>query len=377
MAAVKSHELTIIEEVVNSYPKLNPSTPSSWALFSADMLQVDVTKQDICHAKLCHVTPNVFDTLITAAPKAKFAGDYYRWLCDRPFTAYSDLINLEKTEKGELYFRCSNLDKWPSNVLSNFCIATRVPIERYGIITRWAKFISVGIDPSVAFMVSHRVGPVPFGPFVGEPDLSGDPWDFVPLINMYAANHMWLNPTADWSHVINGTMDPDKVRKESFKEAPNLCFPTNTIWGRVGPDYLEALSGLSMEVLQKHFNLPNVRHKPKPDPKAIKNRNRNKLFKAVLEELEFGHVQDHQPPQQEQLLNPALEVVFPGGAAAVANDILIQNNHWLNVNPMNIHFGDPHAFNPEQPDQVPQPPQDDDFDDEFVDWAHDDEEEDD
>lgn len=289
MAAVKSPpitELDLIAPVIESYPKLDRGSPSSWAVFNDDLTLHNSHISQICHAGLNLELPGIYDTLITAAPFHKKALDYYRWLCSGPFRAYSDLISLERHEaSGELFFRCSNLDKWPSNVLKDFCIATRVPIESMCVIPRWECFVSVGMDKSLAFMVAHRVGINPWAEGrwgFKEPDLSGDPWVFVPKLSTNLWEHMWLNVTSDWSRVIRGEMDLDKVVKVSYKADPTKCDRCNIIWGLTAHADHMALQNKNMEELHKHFNLPV--NKIDPNAKPAKKPRKSKAT-IVLEEL--------------------------------------------------------------------------------------------
>lgn len=174
-----------------------------------------------CHAELqTNVDSDTWDHLITWVPVFDpLSLDYLRWLISGPFREYQDLITLENL--GDNYFlRCQHLDKWPSNVIYSFCIASRIPIEYPLAITRWVKYKDLGVDPGLAFIAAT--------------DSSNPSWNHK-LSGSNAGhpntNHMWFAPTVNYKTILTGETDKAEVSPLSYKASPKTCRPGDVIWG--------------------------------------------------------------------------------------------------------------------------------------------------
>lgn len=277
-----SPEMLLIKEVVSTQKELAMGNPSSWVLFSNDMTHTHADIKYVCHARMNYQSSGLYDQLVTAAP---FTGNpfnlrYYQWLIEGPFQAFSDKITLEVfPDTKDYYLRCTDLDKWPANILYNFCIASRFPIEFKDVISRWSLFLEAGVDPSVGFLSAA---------FSGDKKICKDPWNFNPGDPSFEgnSNHFWFDMTASWPKFVSGEFHQDAVSKETFKEKPSASRPCNGIWGHTpGPQQLKLLKqsvreicaelGLPVEpkvikppAYKVKFNKfpPNILHEPQPDP---------------------------------------------------------------------------------------------------------------
>lgn len=216
-----------------SYPKLNKVRPSSWVAWSPEAKTVRVWLQAACHMSLNFDSPGL-SNLVTAVPNSdEVSLAYQRMLINGPFKAFSDLITLNRS--GDFYYiYCSHLDKWPANVLYNYCIATRVPIEHKYLLPLWSSLVEEGYDSTLAFLLSYS--------YRGEKKQVNREW---PVLG-----HFWFDPSASWRRVLNGDM---QARSESYYDKPTACTPTNKIWG-VSRKYLE-FSKLSNKEISAHFEL--------------------------------------------------------------------------------------------------------------------------
>lgn len=203
-----------------------------------------------CHADMKHVDANTYDRLITAVPKAE-PNDlaYLSMLINGPFRCMSDLIHLIQDAERELwYLECTDLDKWPADVLYNFCIASRAPIEWSHLLDYWAKLVAIGYDPTLAFLISQSNSGKEFA---GE-----RAWNF--------NHHMWFDASSDWRLILKG--EP-KHTAHSFKSKPSACVPCNRIWGS-SVDYVKLITATDKEIAQFFDIEPVMPEPPHPRPKA-------------------------------------------------------------------------------------------------------------
>lgn len=170
----------------------------------------------ICHAAMAHHHSSYTD-LVTAVPdSSEVALEYLRMLVRGPFRSVSDLIKLDRV--GSNYFlHCLRLDKWPANVLMNFCIASRVPIEFKYLLGPWAKRCEAGFDPVLAFLLTYSYGA----------DLNNKPYQYRSFA-FHKPGHLWFDPASNWSNLLNGVIEK---ASGSYYDFPQACRPTNVIWG--------------------------------------------------------------------------------------------------------------------------------------------------
>jgi len=159
---------------------------------------------------------------------------------------------IQDAETGLWYLECTDLDKWPADVLYNFCIASRVPIEWSHLLDYWATLVANGYDPTLAFLISQSNSGKEFH---GE-----RVWSF--------NHHMWFDASSDWRLILKG--EPSHTT-HSFKSHPQSCVPCNRIWGS-SADHLKLLHAADKEIAQFFGMEPVVPAPPplKPKPKLKK-----------------------------------------------------------------------------------------------------------
>lgn len=169
---------------------------------------------------------------------------YIKFLTDVVFQPYKQYISLEELD-GVYYVRMTDLDKWPANVLFNFCIATRTPLEFPEIIDAWERLLTAGVPETIAFMVaaSHKEGPP-----------KGDPWTWKLSYYEYLGSitlpsgHFWFDATSDWGLIYHGT--PLAIAGvPSFKEEPSRVRPCNIIWGQMTRETFKVLISKTVKEL--------------------------------------------------------------------------------------------------------------------------------
>lgn len=246
---VLSNHLT---NMFHTYDDMTPDKPSSYFLWSNNDFKSKEFLSNVCHAGLPGLDRNIWDNLITAVPKSdEISLAYQRMLIQGPFKGLSDLITLE-SKGNNYYIRCTNLDKWPSNVLYNYCIATRLPIEFNNLLPRWNELVKVGFNSTLALLLSQSTNGTPFSKNYGR--------------KFPNSNHMWFDPSSDWLAIVNGEMlDP---APESFKKQPAHCFPCNVIWGS-RQNYFKYIT-MSDEEISEQLGLPIVISKPPPKRPTFK-----------------------------------------------------------------------------------------------------------
>ena len=268
MATKTSPELNVEDELLTSmfksYPKLKKGLPSSWVLYSEDWKKHVEYFDRVCHSDMKYSKPG-YDGFITAVPKDDDTSlSYLRMLIHGPFRAFSDNINLEQRQK-HYFLRCTSLDKWPANVLYNFAIASRIPIEHAELLKAYQPIVDIGADPTLAFLLSYEAQ---FKErfFKGWEDLGIE----LPSVNAYNTNHMWIDSTSSWSRLINGDMIDFHA---SYKEIAMNSFrfgSSNSIWGR---DYIDRhynVHNKTLVEISEHFGLKIDLPRPPPEPKPYK-----------------------------------------------------------------------------------------------------------
>lgn len=158
-------------------------------------------------------TPKGYNYLVTAVPKSDHVSlSYLRMLIHGPFKGVSDLIHLVKTKEG-YYLQCSDLEKWPSAVLFNFCMASRVPIEFQNQLDGWVDVMDEGYPEVLAFLLSHSTEGKKFKAYRSYPE----------------HGHHWFDPSSDWRRIIEGRPDLSGLNYGNY---PTSVTPSNSIWGK-------------------------------------------------------------------------------------------------------------------------------------------------
>lgn len=284
----------------STYPKLSSPVPSSWFAWTGD--RVLSGNAEICHAKIVHYNPGL-DELITAVPNNTEVGlEYLRMLIRGPFRSMSDLIKLDRI-KDNYYLHCLSLGKWPANVLMNFCIASRVPIEFKYLLTSWAKRCEAGFDPTLAFLLTYSYG--------GD---SNGVQSNIRNFTIHRSGHIWLDPASSWSNILHGVIEN---QSRMYKTHPNDCRPTNCIWGHCS-DYKQLVKMDDDEIAAFYTQPVQVFEKPKiPEPVVKPKWNANPAaalfggapgqvnnFQLGAMPIQFEQIEPQQPLQQ---LEPADE----------------------------------------------------------------------
>jgi hypothetical protein len=246
----------LVKALINSYPKNAKSSPSSWAVFSADGKKYEKKFAVICHADMQYHERGVYDHLITGVPFAQDLDlEYIQFLINGPFRQFKDRIHLE-SEDDKFYLHCDKLDTWPSNALFNFCIATRTPIEYPDMIITWGKMVAAGVDQSLAMLLASRMTYKGEGYYEYKAIKLEDtsPWSWKLRTIHCPTGHFWFDPVSSWKTLLNG--EPEvKAFTANYKDAPKACRPTNVIWGKSDRDEAHLLVGKTVKEISDHFGL--------------------------------------------------------------------------------------------------------------------------
>jgi hypothetical protein len=237
-----------LPQMFQSYPNLRTATPSSWFAWTED--KVVAHNKAICHADLLH-DGDGWDEMITAVPKNdELSLEYLRMLIRGPFRSMSDLIKLDRI-KDNYFLHLLSLDKWPANILMNFCIASRVPIEFHFMLDTWSSRCEIGFDPTLAWLLTYS-----YGSKIDNQQFN------TRTFSIHRPGHMWLDPASNWKNILAGHME--KVSRP-FKTHPFDSTPTNIIWGHCS-DY-QKLQSMTDEEISVFYEQPiKVFEAPPPPP---------------------------------------------------------------------------------------------------------------
>ena len=247
---ITKEKLTVkkaLSVMIASYPDLNNKRPSSWFVWN-DEGKIKIDINCVCHANLLYYDLG-WDNLITAIPKSDDVSlAYQRMLIYGPFKAFSDLISLKKIDDN-YYSHVTSLEDWPANVLFNYCIATRVPIEHAHLLKFWDLKVKEGFNPVLAFLLSASNG--------GK--------EFLNSRTFPVMGHYWHDIATDWLRIIQGNMSLQYLSKP-FKTDPKQCTPSNCIWGY--SDSYKKFKLLTDKEISEELGLPIV--KPAKAPSKIR-----------------------------------------------------------------------------------------------------------
>lgn len=229
-----------IPKLIATYPGVTGEHPSSWFCVNQEG-NGNAWYDNACHSTMCYADKGKWDELYTGVPKDDEIGiAYQRMLIHGPFKAYSDLISLEQHGK-HYVLHVTDLDKIPANVLYNFCVASRVPVEHSQLLKPWYDGVQLGFDPTLSFLLSYSTNGQPFDK---KRTFNGD---------RNQTNHFWFYKDADWMRIIKGDVVPNVLSKP-YKEHPGGCRPTNVIWGAA--NYNIQFAELTAEAISEKLGVP-------------------------------------------------------------------------------------------------------------------------
>jgi hypothetical protein len=262
-----------LNKLFETYEKIDSNFPSSWFLFNNEG-KFQLSSRVACHSALTYDGAIEWDDLVTAVPYSNEIDiAYIRMLMHGPFKAYSDLISLNK-QGDNYYLHLTDLDKFPANVMYNFCVASRIPIEHKQLLEPWFKGVQLGYDPTLSFLLSYSTNGKPFRL---KRNFNGDE---------NQTNHFWFYKHADWKRILTGDMQ--RV-SPPYKQAPDTCRPTNHIWGTAR--YHEEFANLEAEKISELLGLPiqPPAADPVPPPILIKKKpfhpNNYAQIQAAMEQI--------------------------------------------------------------------------------------------
>jgi hypothetical protein len=122
-------EQQLVGNIISRYPKMDTSKPTNYTLISNKGVEPDSTLT-FCHSVMGNSgKAGKYDIMYNGIPyKEGLEMDFVRALIAGPFRNWSDQIELLQVED-HFVLKIINLDKFPANVLYNFCIACRYPLE--------------------------------------------------------------------------------------------------------------------------------------------------------------------------------------------------------------------------------------------------------
>lgn len=212
---------TEVQALIEDYPLTVPENPASWVMLNQAGKQSRKIA-DVCHASIVYYKRDEWDEMLTAVPHSR-PNDilYLQWLIQGPFKRWKDYFQL-KQALGCYYIHILGLDVVPANVLYNFVIATRMPIEQPETITHWRKLADLGLSDGLAFCIAGMT----------DPDLGvSGLHETMTMVGPQHAGHWWYQGCSDWNLIIAGTPLDDLITESSYKDSPAACYPADVIWG--------------------------------------------------------------------------------------------------------------------------------------------------
>jgi len=212
------------ESLIKSYPELCDGSPSSYTFLGPNEFVYRI-RNAVCHSAL-----NVFDgktkttDLITACPfkTDSPAMNFVRWLIDGPFQQWKSNFILRKL-KDDYYLHIKDLKSVPANVMYNFIIASRRPIELPFIYDHWENLVQNGVDPALAAIISECTNIV---------ELSVEAVDFdntpLSVVGINYPGHQWFTANVEYLRIKNA--DPNNNLFNKSYPALGSCTPADLIW---------------------------------------------------------------------------------------------------------------------------------------------------
>jgi len=248
--------------VTQTYPKLKPNrspTPPytagqaccSYVLFNDDQSVYKEYLEARCHDRVkYHI--GAFTRVVTSFPKSgPIDLAYLKMLCSGPFNQISDKVTLVYDES-QVFIHITDANLIPSQLLYNFLIATRTPLEHsHFYFKNWYKMARRGIDPCLAFILSTHI--------LDTSNSDPDKWVFKGLKGDW--HHFWMDANSNWLNVICGKADFNPRAR---------CVPCNSIWGEATSAIIGRLTGKTIGYIQDHMFIGH--YLPKPDFPAYRGR---------------------------------------------------------------------------------------------------------
>lgn len=265
------------KNLVDSYVDVNESFPSSWTTYDTDLTKVNEQHKQICHANMAFDEQPGKDVLLTACPKTDdLSIKYIEFLMRGPFRAFQDKISFVSCNDKPI-IRVDDLDQWPANVLFNFCVATRVPIEHRSYLKLWGKLVKSGVDENVAAAIGFYYA----NDAVNIP-IRNDP--------LFTNQHFYFDMNSKLSNIVHGTFT---TSADSYKMNPEASKPSNGIWGFCTPEDRELIKGKTpaelCEVFKVSFTPPKERKIKVEELEAAKAAGVNPLNELHFEDVIFNN----------------------------------------------------------------------------------------
>jgi len=322
-----------LPKLIDSYKYCDGTHPASFITWSNDgSVPLQKSFNKICHYLVPECEPG-YDHMLLGVPRSdEISLSYLRMLINGPYKSISDQVSLNEFQ-GAYYLHLSGLDKWPANMLFNFCIASRYPIEYGWKLGYWDTLVKEGYNPTLAFLLACTSGGAKL---VGARIAPND--------------HVWFDTEASWSRIING--DPQHL-SVSYKERPPACRPCNLIWSDGSNADFYKFSEMSEQDIAEYLGLPPS--KPvEPTPVGPEN---------VWYFTPAGNIRWGIPPKGAKLVHPNAIHEAPAPAWQPAPDHPWALPGWNDLGAQPVAPQPMHVFDFDDDDVV----EDDDFEDEMFD----------
>lgn len=234
----------VIAAVIEAYAFIGTSPHfciinNAFGLFSNDGKQVMIKadKTNYCHKQLRYADPDYYDQMITSYPKDdEFFFDFIKNTLYRKWSEHFHREIDPETEKP--YIRVTGLDTLPANVLQNFCIASRMPVEFPQDILRMKTLISAGLHPVIAFALRQARA-------IDKVTANTNIDQRIEVISLFQ-DHSPITNTSSLRRLVS--CDPHLL-SGPYKSNPKSVTPTNCIWGET-----EDLRKLKGKTIREFWN---------------------------------------------------------------------------------------------------------------------------
>lgn len=214
-----SNKAALIRAIVDSYENINPYSCCSYGFVTNDDNLSIRHLLHVCHARLTLSIHSEYDQLLTSFPvKDDVDLKFFDFMKNVLYRKWSKYIHLEQTKDEKFYIRIDRLSEVPANIVMNFCICSRIVVERRWVLNNWHKLVLKGVHPSFALAVCRCSADFEKEDFLDQTIKSAGS-DF---------EHWPFYLVADMNLLI--TADPINI-SSNFKSSPGAALPTNVLWG--------------------------------------------------------------------------------------------------------------------------------------------------
>lgn len=241
---------SVIDKVISFYPRIEPNRFPDNRSASGNPCSFGLIKDDddasirfaACHQPVSHALNGKnakVNQIITSYPKqSEIDVSWFDCLIRYPFKKIADKVSLEETNTGKLYVHIRDVKKIPKQVVYNFCIATRVPVEwGHYYFKEWSALGQAGVNPMLAFLLSSS-----------RLDTSKtDPLDWVLKKRVGYGWHFPFENRSCWFKIITG--EYEITRSTS-------CIPCNEIWGNDPTEKVTFLHNLTVRQICEKLDQP-------------------------------------------------------------------------------------------------------------------------